>query len=237
MATLLSALETAVRYHLRESTASFWSSAEIVSHLNSGIKDLWRSVSDLGQEHFLTIDITNVSQAASALTLTGVPADVHKVYLIEPRDLSSTSTSGGLIYRPKDYNHPDFQSARSLAAQCPSNRTVLYSVITAGGPVAAPTIYVAPKLNAAVNLTLVYVPVQATLTAAGTNPIPGESDNALIALAVSFCRAKEREESSPDPEGLAVYATEKQNLLTSLTPRQVQEPQYVEGVFEAFSDD
>lgn len=234
MATLLSALETQVRYHLHETTASFWTSVEIVAHLNSGIKDLYRAIVDLGQEHFLTVDATNVSQAASATTLTGVPADVYKVYLVEPRDISSTTSNQGLIYRPKDYNDPEFVAARSLTDQDPTNRTVLFAIVSAGAPVAAPTIYVAPTLDTAVNLRLVYVPVVATKVAANDNPIPGESDNALIAWAVAFARAKEREEASPDPEWLAIYATEKQNILTSLTPRQTQEPDVVPAFLEAW---
>ena len=44
MATLLSAIETQARRHLIETTASFWSSAELIDITNKGIKDLWRTV-------------------------------------------------------------------------------------------------------------------------------------------------------------------------------------------------
>ncbi len=233
MATTLTSLETQIRRHLVETTASFWSSAEIVDILNLGIKDLYRSVVDLGQSYFLTNDVTLVSQAANATTLTGVPADVYKIFLIEPRTLTSTSTQGPL-YRPLKYNHPAFANARSLSSQDPTNLTVYYDLIGQGAPVAALTVQVAPAVSSAVNLRFIYVPVLAAVAAAGNNPIPGESDNALIAWVIAFARAKEREERAPDAEWLAVYATEKANLLTSLTPRQTQEPEYAEAMFEAF---
>ena len=234
MATLLSALEVHVRYHLSETTASYWSSAELVGHMNLGMKDLWRSINDLHQEHFCTVDTTNVSQTASATTLTGVPSDVARVHLIEPRDLSVSGTSRTLAYRPKDYAHPDFQAARSASAIDPSSQVIWYTLHGAGGPVAAPTIYVAPMVNTAVNLTLVYVPTLTAKTTSDNNPIPGESDQAIIAWTVAHARAKEREDRAPDPSWLTIYSTEKQNLLVSLTPRQTQEPQVAEAMFEAF---
>jgi hypothetical protein len=70
------------------------------------------------------------------------------------------------------------------------------------------------------------------LTAASNNPIPGESDRALWAYAIAFARAKEREDNAPDPEYISIYATEARNLLIALSPRSVQEPEYVVGMWE-----
>lgn len=234
MATLLSAIETQARRHLNETTASFWSSTELIDITNRGIKDLWRDVVDLKQEHFLTVDITNVSLAADTATLTGVPTDVHKVYLIEPRDISEGSTNEGLVFKPLDYNHQVFQSSRSRDNIEPTNDVIYYSITAQGGPVNAPTIRVAPKVTSAVNLAFSYVPVLADLSAAGNVPIPGEADNALIAWVVAFARAKERDDRSPDPNWLAVYATEKQHILQSLGLRQYQENTYVDAIFESY---
>jgi hypothetical protein len=85
-----------------------------------------------------------------------------------------------------------------------------------------------------VSLRFVYVPTLATMTAASTVPIPGEADNALIAWTVAYARAKERDDRSPDPGWLTVYATEKQHLLQSLGLRQLQEPEYVKAMFEEY---
>lgn len=234
MATLLSSIETQVRRHLVESTASFWSSAELIDIMNQGIKDLWRDVVDLKQEHFLTIDTTNVTLAADTSTLTFTLADVHKVYLIEPINNTTNGTNQGLFFRPMDYNHPLFQSARASANIDPTNAVIYYAVTGAGAPTGSSStvIYVAPKVSSAVSLRFVYVPSLAAKAAGDNNPIPGESDNALIAWVVAFARAKEREDRSPDPNWLAVYATEKAHLLQSLGLRQLQELTFTESPFE-----
>lgn len=234
MATLISSIETQSRRHLLETTASYWTSAELVDLIGKGILDLWRDIVDLKAEYYFTRDNTNVSLAANTATITGVPTDVHKVYLIEARDTSSTSSNRNLKFTPLDYNHPRFIAARSLDDIDPSNAEIYFSITGQGAPVAAPTIYVAPQVSSAVNLSFVYVPVLATtdLESGDNVPIPGEADNALIAWTVAFARAKEREDRSPDPNWLSVYATEKQHLLQSLGLRQLQEPTYVDALFD-----
>lgn len=235
MATLLSSIETQARRHLDETTASFWSSAEIIDIVNKGIKDLWRDVVDLKQEYYLTVDVTNTSIAASTATMSGVPSDVHKVYLIEPVDTSADSSYAGLIFKPLDYNHELFQAARSRGDVDPTNDVIYYAITGQGAPTGAPTIHIAPTLSSAIaatNLRFCYVPTLADKVAADNVPIPGEADNALIAWTVAFARAKDREDRSPDPNWLAVFATEKQHLLQSLGVRQLQEPQFVDAMFE-----
>ena len=235
MATLLSALETQARRHLLETSASFWSSAELIDLANRGIKDLWGAVLDLHQEHFLTNDITTIAISASTGSLSSVPTDVFRVHLIEPKDTSSSGAYRGLIFVPRDYNSPDFIAARALGdVDGTQNQIIFYCVTSAGAPVGAPTILIAPTLSAAIaagSFRFVYVPILADKTASQDNPIPGESDQAIVAWMVAYARAKEREDRSPDPNWLAVYGTEKQNLLTRLTPRQTQEPDIVEPLF------
>src|SRR3990167_753189 len=234
MATLLSSIESQSRLHLKDASVSFWSSAELIDIMNKGIKDLWGAIIDLHQEHFLTVDITNVSLAADTATLTGVSSDVFRVHLIEPLD-TTVDPGQRIIFIPRDYNSSEFTNARSWTAQDPNGGArIYYTLSQAGAPVAAPTVHVAPQLSSALSLRFVYVPILAAVAAAGNNPIPGEADNALIAWTVSYGRAKEREDRSPDPNWLAVYATEKRNLLTRLTPRQTQEPDVVQGFFEAW---
>lgn len=215
-------------------TNPFWSSAELIDLENSGIRDLWRDIVDLKQEHYLTIDTTNVSLAANSSTLTGVPTDVHKVYLIEPRDLSVNGSNHGLLFKPLDYNDSMFQLARSRDAIDPTNDTIYYAIHQQGAPVAAPTILVAPKVTSAVNISFCYCPTLGALTAASTVPIPGEADNAIVAWTVAFARAKEREDHSPDPSWLAVYAAEKAHLLQSLGLREYQEPSYAHAMFDEY---
>jgi hypothetical protein len=232
MATTLTQLETQARVHLKEVTASFWTSAELVDVINKGIKDLWGAIIDLNEEHYQTVDESNVSLAANTSSLTGVPTDVFRVLLIEPRDTTTSGSFCNTIFVPRAYNHPDAIAGRAMPALDPtSGLRIIYSVSAAGAPVGAPTIRTQPQVSQAIPLRFVYVPTVTTKVAADDNPIPGESDNALIAWCVAYARAKEREDRSPDPNWLAVYATEKQNLLVRMAPRQTQEPETVDDFF------
>ena len=234
MSTLISAIETQARRHLRETTASDWTSAELVDITIKGIQDLWRPVVDLRQEYYLTLDTTHVTLPASTSTLAGVPTDTYKIYLIEPRDVSSDSSNKNLIFSPLDYNHLKFQTARSRDAIDPQGDILYYALRGPGGPTGAPSVDVAPQVTSEVLLSFVYVPTLPPLASTDIIPIPGEADNALIAWTVAFARAKEREDRSPDPSWIAIYATEKSNLLNSLGIRQLQEPIIVDGVFDAY---
>lgn len=235
MATTLSSIETQARRVLQEASASFWSSAELIDIMNEGIKDLWKAIIDLHQEHFLTIDITNLAVSASTEALTGVPTDCFRVHLIEPKVTSSGGTYRNLIFLPRDYNSPDFVAARSLGDVDPSQDNVIfYTLISAGPPVGAPSILIAPTMSSAIaagSLRLAYVPTIAAKVAGDNNPIPGESDLALKAWTIAHALSKDREDRTPDPNWLAIYGTEKQNTLVAMTPRQTQEPDVVEPMF------
>ena len=244
-ATPYSALIAAARFHLlarrgSDSTTQddqFWTDAELLSIATRGTTDLWAAIVDLHEEHFLTNDSTNVSLASGDTSLTGVPADTFRVYLIEPRDVSETGANRYVLFIPRDYNHQEFINARMYPQLTPSFGTnIFYALAGAGGPNAAPTIYTAPKVSAEILLRFVYIPVLgvSAYTLATSNPIPGESDHALIAWIVAYARAKEREDRSPDPTWIAVYATEKQSLLMRMVPRQEQEPQVVDGLFDSY---
>lgn len=233
MPTKLSTIETAVRLRLNEPVARFWSSAELIEIENAGIKDLWRDIVDLKQEHYLTIN-SNVTLAANTSTLSGVPTDVHKIYLIEPTDTSINSTNNGLSFAPTDYNSKAFKSSRASDAVDPSNTLIYYAITGQGAPVGPPVIYVAPQVTSAVSINFSYVPSIQTLTADNIIPIPGEADNAIIAWTVAFARAKEREDRAPDTKWLEIYSTEKQHLMQSLGLRQYQDPTYVNALYEEY---
>lgn len=223
-----------VRRQLVELTASYWSDDELIDLMNLCVHDLWGPINDEYQYHFATLDVTNVTMPASSTELSGVPADVFRVELLEARDLTTTGSNQNLIFVPRDYRHPDFISARAMDVQDPSNCIIYYCLFNPGAPVGAPTIKVAPKVSSAVNLTLLYVPTLAKITSGGRNPVPGESDAALIAYTIAWARAKETEERLPDPGWLAVYKAEKQNLLVRLTPRETQEPSVADAMFEPY---
>lgn len=233
MATLLSSIRDQARKHLKETTASYWTDAELLDIILKGAHDLWGALIDLNGRHFETVDITNVTLAADTATLTGVPTDVFRITLIEPLDTTPGGANRDVMFRPKPYNSAPFIEARALDAQEPTSGLIIfYDLRNAGSPVAAPTVDIAPQITSAMSLRFCYVPtLSGSLVAGSDNPIPGQSDMALIAWCVAYARAKERQDRSPDPAWLTVYATEKANLLTRSTPRQTQEPEVVEDFF------
>lgn len=233
MATTISQIETLARTRLEELTPRFWTSAEITAIIIAGIKDLWREIVNLKQEHFLTVS-ESVTLAADSDALSNVPTDVHKVYLIEPLDGSQDSANNGLYFKPIEYNDPKFIAARNSEAIDPQSDIIYYAIISAGAPVGAPTIKVAPEVNSEVALRFVYVPTISGSLATGDNvPIPGDADNALVAWTVAYARAKERDDRAPDPNWLTTYKSEKDRIINSLGVRQLQEPQFVDALFES----
>lgn len=230
MATKIYTIERLARQRLEEPTPRFWSSDELTGIINAGIKDLWREGVNVKQEHFLTVDDTNVSLAASTDTLTGIPTDTYRIYLIEPR---SHTTNRNLEFLPADFNSAEFRGSRVRDAIDPNNDVIYYAITNQGAPVGSPTIRVAPQVNSAVNLLFVYVPtISSSLTTNSDVPIPGEADNALVAWTVAYARAKERDDRAPDPAWLTLYANERARLIASLGIRQQQEPEVVRGLYE-----
>lgn len=234
MPTQISTIVSKARKRLIEPTASFWTDDELRDICIDGVKDLWRDIVDLKQEHYLVFNTTDVYFPAQSDRLAGVPADVHKVYMLEPVDTTSNSTNVGLTFQPLDYNHKDFIRSRTVDAIEPTNSSIYYAISGQGAPVNSPVIKCAPKVNSDVRINFVYVPTLGPLSENSAVPIPGEADNALVAWTVAYARAKEREDRAPDSGWLGIYATEKQHLLQSLGLREYQEPSVAIALFEEY---
>ena len=238
MATQTMTIVADARVPLQEVSASFWTDAELLTLAVSGYRDLWRAYIDLHQEHFLTVDITNVSVAASVGTLIGVPPDTFRVILIQPRDTTDAGAARTLRFHPVSYNSREFRDGLSRTALDASSGGDIYYVIrAAGSPVTAPVIDIAPQLSSAVPLRFVYIPtLPATMTLQSVNPIPGESDTAVKNFIVAYALAKDREDRSPDPNWLALYKTEKDSCLIASAPRQEQRPRIVQSMMNLTPD-
>lgn len=233
MATTFTTIIANARVHLNETSSVFWTDAELTEHAIAGAKDLWRRIVDLYEDYFITVDETNVTLSANTSTLSGVPNDCYRVVAIEPRVVGEQSSNRGVIFVPRKWNHPEFVQARALSAQPAQNVLIMYTLMNAGAPVGAPSIYVGPQISTAMNLRLVYnQTLPSSLAIGSNNPIPGESDNAIKSWIVAYARAKERDDSAPDPEWMAIYGTEKVNLMQQLVPRQTQEIPVAEAFFE-----
>lgn len=238
MATKITDLLTQVRRQLNEATPRFWSDAELTDIMRLGAVDLWGAILDLHQDHYLAINETDVVLRANDTKLSGVPTDCFRIQAIEPRDITSTGTGHAVLFLPRKYKDNDFTVARTQDAQDPASGMQIYYEITGvGAPDGAPTIVTAPRVSADLPVRLVYNPTLPWKAGASAgdgdvNPIPGESDHALKAWTIAFARAKETDGNQPDAGWLGIYATEKQTILTRLTPREEQEPEVVEDFFQ-----
>ncbi len=239
MATAIASIVTQVRSQLIEDTARFWSDLELKRIMRLGAIDLWGAILDLHQDHYFRVSTEPVLRA-NATEISNVPEDLFRVSLIEPRDTTDSGTGFRILFEPRKYKDTDFAVARTRSAQDPStiaSRTIYYQIVGQGAPSATPTILTAPLLSGDLPLRIAYNP---TIWKDGDsnmpefNPVPGESDNALKAWTIAYARAKETDDRTPDAGWLAVYATEKQTILTRLTPRQEQEPETVEDLFQGF---
>jgi len=242
MATPVSVLLTRVRYALLAPSATtgtttadeFWTDDELLDWMTQGAQDLWRAFIDLHEAHYSTTDITNVSLAASTTTITGIPSDAYRVLLIMPRDTTTTNPARFIKFQPADLNSDKFIAALACDALDPnSGGIVFYAVTQPGPPTNTMTIQVAPQLSTTLLLRFIYVPtLSVTLSSDSVNPIPGQSDLALVAWTTAYARSKERDDRSPDPNWLAVYATEKASCLVASSPRQEQEPRVSGGIWD-----
>jgi hypothetical protein len=233
VATTIASIISQARQYLHEPaevTNGQWTDAELLLIVGNCVKDLYRGVKDTYQNFFFTLDESNVSLPANSFVLTGVPADAFIVLGIEPRDLGSY---GHIEFVRREFTHRDFRAARGLSArtlqQTGDTCEIFYTEVGAGAPVSAPTIYAAPKLAAALLLRLIYVP---TLTLGANNPIPGESDQAIINWTVAYAKSKIREDQEPDPDWLELYKTEKIGVIVACSPRDESDVERVEDFFE-----
>jgi hypothetical protein len=235
MATQFQTLITNARLTLLETSPRYWTDAELLGYAQNGVRDLWKGIIDLYKDHFVVDDVTNFSLAAMTPTVTvagSANASLQRVIAIQPRIIGDQSVNPGLIFHPRDLTHPDFVQAEAERPRQPCYRSLYYCLVNAGAPTATPaTIYVAPMVTSTVLLRVRFIPVLPTFALDDTNPIPGEADLAVQAWIIAWARARERPDRSPDPEYIAIYATEKKNLLTVNTPRSTQEPEVVESFF------
>lgn len=235
MATQMADILTQVRVRLRELSPRAWTDEDLLDIANKGVKDLWRAICDTHQNHFFTINDTDVSYQAGDDELSGIPDDCYRIVAIRPKVLGENSSNKSLIFKPANgVNDPRFVQAEARAAVSPEDNIIYYVVVNEGAPVGTPRVLCAPPVSATVNIHLKYNQVLQRVDEDDVNPIPGESDNALIAWTIAYARADELDERAPDANWLAIYATEKVNLIKQIGPRQVQEPQVVEGMFEDY---
>lgn len=233
MATLLSSIITMSRDRLNEPVPAFWSNAELLRYGNRGIRDLWRKLKLTNQAFFHQISVA-ATMPANGDQLTGVPTNCTTVHGLEPATLTDYP---GLFFKRADYAGKDFANARLRSAITPGTQggVIFYHVTQAGAPVAAPVILVAPRISAALLIRLTFTPtVGAELIATDPNPIPGESDNAVMHWIVAYAKGRQTKSGQPDANELALYEKEATSITVSESPRDDSEPIVAEAMFEEY---
>ncbi len=235
-ATTVASLITQVRDQLVEPTPLFWSDAELARLMNRGKNDLWRAILDLHQDHYFQINEADVVLRANKTEISGIPSDCFRIQLIEPLNTTTTGVGRFVMFIPRKFKDPEFVAARAQGVQSVGNGTciVYYQIVGEGAPNAAPTIVIAPPLDADLRVRLVFNPALPAIDETSVNPVPGESDHALVCWTIAYARAKETDTRTPDAGWLMNYATEKANILLSLTPREEQENDVIDDVFQGF---
>lgn len=221
---------------LNEPVPRFWSDAELIRYLNRGIRDAWRQISMVNQNYQFTLS-TAVTLAAGADVLSNVPTDVSVVLNLEPADM----VSNPLVFVPKsDYADADFQNARRNTQDGQTQDAgqvgrIFYMLAGAGAPVAAPTIHIAPRVNAEVTLALAYRPViGAELGASSLVPLPGELDMALAHWAIAHALGRQRGSAEPDGPRMLMYQAELDKALPAIDPRDETGDDVVVAMFEEY---
>lgn len=212
----------------------FWADDELLAHTVAGCKDLWRAVVDLHQDHFVRIN-TSVVLPADADALVGVPPDLFRILFLQAR-VTNDGATRPLRFRRASLTSIDFTAAMMRASIDPNGAggLVYYALVNAGSPVMTPEIHTAPQVGGDVPIRLVYVPTLPTLTAESINPIPGESDHALMAWTAAYALGKQNPDGTltPDTTWLQVYGTEKESIKVVVEPRDASSPSIVRGVFD-----
>jgi len=213
---------------------TFWSDDELLAHVVTGCRDLWRALVDLHQDHFVKIDTTVVLPTTSD-TLTNVPADLFRILFLQPLE-PNASGQRPIRFRRASLTSVDFTSAqlRSPIDVTGDAGIFYYAIVNAGSPVTRPEIYVAPQASGELALRLVYVPtLPGSLSVDSINPIPGESDQALMAWCAAYALGKQADGTfAPDTTWLSIYATEKDAIKIVSEPRDASTPSIVRGVFD-----
>lgn len=167
----LSELRTAVRDNVDESTAAFWTDAQILRYLNRAKDRVWLEVRKLKDDFFMetrsstdgSLTILGDSYAASSFAIVAgtrdytLPPDFVEMKLVEV----ITSSYEQIRFVHADLAHPDMRAALEIVDnQNPGY--FLYDII------AARTMRIAPKSNTALDLRISYVQIIPDLSGEGS---------------------------------------------------------------------
>lgn len=238
MATPISQLITEIRGDINEYTPMVFRDTDLLVWINDGIQAVASEVHGM-MEDWLTRrlkstdaseTIQGTSYAPSSLKIVGgtdtysLPPNLVQIRTLEP--LTASDRQSGLTFIPRTHAHPEFLRLTRLTAQ--SSQLVYYYALY--GPQTlriAPT----PASGVSIDVELWYVALPARLTLSGSiSELPLQAMKAVKAYA--GWRAMQSINSPDVNAKLIVYQTEVKELNALSSPRQTNDPVFVEGAFD-----
>lgn len=165
---LLSDLRTAVRDVLDESTAAFWTDAQLNRYINRAKDRVWNEVRKLKKDYFMVtrtaadgaLTILGESFTASTLAVSAGGTSITLPQDFATMKLIQVTTSGyeSVRFLHRDLAHPDMRAALEVTSQQTPD-TFYFALI------AERTLRYAPLSNTALTLSMSYIQRFADLSA------------------------------------------------------------------------
>ena len=230
----LEQLRTSVRDRLDESTASFWTNAQLDRYINRAKDRVWNRVKALKEDYFSisrsstdgSLTILGETYAASSFALVAgtrsytLPPDFSEMKLIEV--ITSNYEDTRFIYR--DLAHPDMRAMLEVTDnQTPTQ--FLFDII------AERTMIIAPKSDTALDLRITYVQVFPDMTTSSDElTMPHPLYLSVEEYATMFALRQDR---SPDA---AMYESSGDKIIAEMFGAHARQTQDTESAVGYLSD-
>ena len=212
-----------VRYLIKESTASFWTDAELYTYISDAEQEVFNLIMEEDEGYFqttnATIDYVNGTQEYD------LPTDCVKVVLVERTDVEPDKTLHPIRMQDKLQYEPANQTSAT-------DEDYEYYYIS-GTKIGIVPI---PDENATNNLKIYYIARPTAVTSSSTAFTVSDDYGAhsLISVKAAIIAKLKGDEPTGDLERKEMKLEAR--LKTSLVSRQIQEPRYVNYVTDSGYD-
>lgn len=237
MATLQDLLDQ-LRADLDEPTEAVWRDADLTVWLNAGIyrtqsvlkanRDDWQTKRLTSLDGTVTINGANYDtanlQVVANTTIYTLPPDMLEIRVLQP--LNQSDRDAGLSFLPRDFGDPDFQSALRLSSAVTQAR-YMYEIMGLNQLVIMPT----PSQT--IETELYYISFAGNLALEDSiTSVPPFAYSTVKAYA--YYRALRSIQHTDTARAYQMFQDEKEELKSYAKPRQSQDPQFAEGVFDEY---
>ena len=235
--TTLNTLLTELRADLDERSPGIWSDTDLARWLNHGIHKTIIGIKSVREDYFVkrmrssdadltifgsTYDPSNIAMV-NGTTVYTLPDDLLEIRSFEP--LNQTDRDDGILFLPKDFSESAFSSARRTAGT-DSRKWYYYDQYGTN------QLLIAPAPQAAIATEMFYVSITQEYALGDTiSTLPPWAFNAVKEYA--YYRALKSQNHPDTNNALARFKDELSDTRSLATPRNSQEPRFVEGVFDS----